>query len=153
MIFKKPKIEKLYEAISVLADLRIEHTGSNSAKVYSSDKSKFYSLAWNDSFTTFYSDDNASKWQNTLGYPIIAILLDKKMVPLEFTKLSILKDINWNKINKDFKRDYASALSFVLNERLNDSEERESLEGEVLKAHKILINMQIRKSTTKQIDS
>ena len=151
MNFKSPKIEKIYEALSVLADSRIEYTTNTSAKIYSSDKSKFYTLIWNDEYDKFYSDDNASKWQSTLGYPIIAVLFDKHKLPCNISSLPPFAGINWNAINKEFKRDYAAATDFFLDDKFDHEKDRESIKNEVKEAYKILTQLKIRKSSKKEL--
>lgn len=121
-MYKNPIKEKLLEALSVLADDRIEYTGDRSAKVFSSDRSKFYTLAWSEGFSSFYSDDNASKWQGTLGYPIVAVLLDREMLTPAPVPASNLSDVNWNAVNKQFKRDYTAAADSVMSERVTKEE-------------------------------
>lgn len=69
---KLPPIEKIPEAYSAIADHRIEMS-ENSAVVDSSDKTKRYTVTWNDDLYT--SNDNASIWQGYAGYPMIAVLI------------------------------------------------------------------------------
>ena len=121
-MYKNPIKEKLFEALSVLADDRIDYTGERSAKVFSSDRSKFYTLAWSEGFSSFYSDDNASKWQGTLGYPIVAVLLDREVLSPAPVPASKLSDVNSNSVNKQFKRDYAAAADSVMSERVTEEE-------------------------------
>lgn len=151
MKFKQPKIEKIYEAISAILDDRINYVDENSAHVYSSDRSKFYTLAWNDGLDVFYSDDNASKWQNTTGYPILAILIDKGALKLQTDHYPFLKGVEWNVLNKKFKRDYSAVVAHVLNESSMDTETSEKLTLDVESAFKELGNLDISKSTKKDI--
>ena len=151
MTYKNPPTAKIYEALSVIADGRIEYTGNNRAKVYSSDKSKFYTIAWSEDNLNFYSDDNASKWQGYTGYPIIAILLDQKILDAGSINTAIFSNINWNALNKQYKRDYSAAVDQVLGERLqNEMEARSTIES-VKKIYADLCAMKLQKVSMKSL--
>ena len=127
MKFKTPKKEKVFEAITAVVDKRIKYADGNRAQVYSSDRSKFYNLYWSDSYDSFFSDDNASKWQNTLGYPILAILLDRGAIGADVSGLTLFSDVNWSELNKKHKRDYAAAVQEVLQDRVKDENQKADL--------------------------
>lgn len=103
-----PSIEKIPEAYSVIADGRIE-MGEGTAKVYSSDRSKFYTVKWRGD--TYSSNDNSSYWHSVIGYPIIAVLMKQGKLPLDLTVADKFRDIPWNKLNKRFGNNYSEALS------------------------------------------
>lgn len=67
-----PIIEKIYEAYSAIADERIKRE-QDKFFVTSSDYSKFYTITKTDN--TYVSNDNMSYWKQTIGYPIIAIMM------------------------------------------------------------------------------
>lgn len=104
---KLPPIEKIYEAYSALADNRIT-LKENYALVLSSDGSKSYTVEWLDD--TYSSTDNASYWQGYAGYPIISVLIKQRKLHLNKNFVSYFSDVNWNSLNKKYKRDYNAAL-------------------------------------------
>lgn len=104
---KLPPIEKIYEAYSALADNRIT-LKENYALVLSSDGSKSYTVEWLDD--TYSSTDNASYWQGYAGYPIISVLIKQQKLHFNRNFVSYFADVNWNNLNKKYKRDYKAAL-------------------------------------------
>ena len=118
---KLPPIEKLAEAFSVIADGRIEEKNENTYIVISSNKEKQYKVIVKDDY--YRSDDSATKFARYAGYPVLAVLMYKGLLPIPSEHLEIFKDIDWNAINKRFKRDYAQAVKFALTEKgLSESE-------------------------------
>ena len=61
---KSPPIEKIYEAYSAIADMRIT-IEDNHAAVSSSDGSREYTVTWTDN--TYASDDSATYWRDMLA--------------------------------------------------------------------------------------
>jgi len=133
LIWKVPPKIKIYEAISAIVDGRVKFSlgkewivvtpeninkidfpTSGIAKVTSSNKEKEYTVKWNFSISYITSDDNGSKWQGYLGYPSIAILMIGHILPYPSQVASYLKGINWNRLNKKFKRDYDTVEKYVL---------------------------------------
>lgn len=111
MLNKLPPIEKIYEAYSAIADDRII-LHANYASVFSSDRSKEYTVAWDGDIYT--SDDNATYWQGYAGYPVIAVLMKQEKLPLDIRIASYFAGINWTELNAKYKRDYAKAAASVL---------------------------------------
>lgn len=119
---KIPPKEKIHEAISVLADGRIEVRGT-CAYITSSDYSKQYTIISNDNKTSFTSNDNATYWQGYPGYPVLAVLMQMGMLPVPQDLISHFKNINWNKLNAKHKRNYVAAADEALN-ALNPAEKQ-----------------------------
>ncbi len=111
---KLPPIEKIYEAYSALADNRI-HMRENSADVLSSDGAKSYKVAWKDN--TYSSTDNATYWQGYAGYPVIGVLILQSKLTVDNTIFKQFSGVNWNSLNKKYKRDYRAALLEVFAEK------------------------------------
>ncbi len=122
MLEKTGPIEKIYEAYSAISDGRIV-MHEDRAEVFSSDFSKSYTVRWKDD--VYSSDDSATYWQNYPGYPVIAVLMLQGRLPCDETIASKLKGINWNRLNKEYKRDYAKAMDHVIEERHLDREKLE----------------------------
>ena len=106
-----PKI-KIYEALGSVADGRVEITG-NSAKVWSSSGNKFYIVNYDPETKSVMVNDNASFYNNYLGYPAIAFLM--LIHEIEYTPLvtEMLKGIMWKDINQQFKNDYEETIEFI----------------------------------------
>ena len=88
---KLPPVEKIYEAYSAISDKRVVME-ENSAKVFSSDKSKEYTVTWNDDI--YSSNDNASYWQGYAGYPMIAVLMLQNRISSDSSVTEFFKNIN-----------------------------------------------------------
>lgn len=111
---KLPPIEKIYEAWTAIADHRIRlHDGY--ADVSSSDGKKSYVVRFNGDL--YSSDDNASYWRGYAGYPIIAVLMLQRRLPLDLSEAELWKDINWTELNKRHKNRYSEAVAEIATER------------------------------------
>lgn len=111
--WKTPPIAKVYEALSAIADDRII-MHENSATVFSSTHEKSYTVLWSPERDAFTSNDNGSYWQGYLGYPILCVLMIKKIVPYDATIAEQLSGIEWKKINDKFRGDYDKGISEAL---------------------------------------
>jgi hypothetical protein len=110
-IWKQPPIIKVYEALGTVADGRIK-LDDNSAKVYSSSGNKFYTVSYDPTTSSIMCNDNGSYWAGYLGYPAIAFLLAKGIIPYDDSSSQILKDIKWKDINQDFKNDFSKTEKY-----------------------------------------
>lgn len=108
---KYPPIEKIPEAYSAIEDNRVT-IFEDYAQVKSSNNEKEYLIIWKDNI--YYSNDNSSYWQGYIGYPVIAVLMLKGDLSLNKNISKYFKNINWNKLNKDNKRDYSKSLNQIL---------------------------------------
>jgi len=108
-----PPKEKIHEAISALADGRIEIDGT-SAYITSSDYSKKYTVVWNPDKTSFTSNDSATYWQGYPGYPVLAALMQMEVLLVPKDLIGHFKNINWNELNARHKRNYAAAANEAL---------------------------------------
>ncbi|NOY15116.1 MAG: hypothetical protein GXP43_02760 [bacterium] len=109
-----PKI-KVYEALGCLADGRVEVVDDKTAKVWSSNKNKFYTVLY-DGDRAIVANDNGSYWQRYLGYPAIAFLIKIGKIKHDEEVSRWLKAVNWQDINQKFRRDYEKTIEFVLKE-------------------------------------
>ena len=78
-----PPIAKVYEALSAVADGRVKLTGETTAEVLSSERDKTYTVKWSGGERSITSNDNATRWQGYIGYPIIAVLLETGRIPYD----------------------------------------------------------------------
>jgi hypothetical protein len=95
-----PRI-KILEALGTIGDKRIEIKG-NHAKVISSMKEKTYSVTFNGK-DAIISNDNGSFYKGYLGYPSIAFLMLKDILPYDEKIADALRDIKWKELNEKFK--------------------------------------------------
>jgi len=110
-IWKLPPTIKIYEALGCLADQRI-HIDDNTAKVYSSSGNKFYTVTFAPEIKAIMCNDNGSYWQGYLGYPAIAFLLKRGIIPYSNTNAELLKNIMWKDINQGFNNDFAKTKKY-----------------------------------------
>ena len=113
MKWKEPPLIKFYEALGAVADGRIEVNG-NTAKVFSSSGNKYYEVTYDPAMQAIMTNDNGSYWKGYLGYPAIAFLLKKGVLPYENTYGNLLKGIPWKDINQKFKNDFDKTLENIL---------------------------------------
>ena len=99
---KLPPVEKIYEAYSAVSDNRVIME-DNTAKVFSSDKSKEYTVTWNENI--YSSNDNASYWQGYAGYPVIAVLMLQKKLLFDTSVTDFFKN----------KGKYSKAVEEIMN--------------------------------------
>lgn len=78
-MIKLPPIEKIPEAYTAIEDDRIELYDDHAIVKYSNNE-KEYLIKWIDNL--YYSNDNSTYWQGYTGYPVIAVLMLKKVLPL-----------------------------------------------------------------------
>lgn len=114
MLWLVPKKIKVYEALGTLADGRLE-INENSAKSYSSSRNKFYTVCYDPSLNSIMCNDNSSYYIGTLGYPAIAFLMIKGILPYNPEYASWFKGIAWKDLNTQFKNDFSKTEEFVLN--------------------------------------
>ena len=109
-----PPKPKIYEALTAVAEGRVRFSGAARAQVVSSTGEKTYTVSWSDDMRRFSSDDNASRWQGYLGYPIIAVLIVLGKLEYRPETARKLAGVPWKEINTRFRRDYGKAVESVL---------------------------------------
>jgi hypothetical protein len=114
--WKLPPPAKVYEALTAVADGRVRLTTAGRAEVESSGRDKTYDVEWSEDQRSFTANDNASYWQGYVGYPIIAVLITIGELDVEPAVAKALAGVDWNAVNRRFRRDYDAAVSFVLSE-------------------------------------
>jgi hypothetical protein len=114
--WKSPAKAKIYEALSAIADRRVQLKTETRADVTSSEGNKSYIVIWSPDKSQFTSNDNASYYQGYLGYPIMAVLM--KIGELQFDEVVArdLAGIQWKIANKKFKNNYEEAVEFILSD-------------------------------------
>lgn len=112
MKWKIPPRIKVYEALGAIGDERV-HIDENSAKVYSSSGNKAYTVVFDPKQNAIMSNDNASYWQDSLGYPAIAFLCLKNILMYNGKLAQDLSGIAWKDINTKFKNDFDKTENYV----------------------------------------
>lgn len=135
---KLPKIEKIPEAYTAIEDDRIK-LYDEEAHVKSSDNKKEYLIKWKNNL--YYSNDNSTYWQGTAGYPVIAVLMLQSKLSLNKEISKFFKNINWNKLNKENKRNYAESLKQILENQAE--EEKTKIYEEINKVYEEIKNLDI----------
>ena len=146
-MIKLPQKSKIAESYTAIADNRIVIL-KNEAFVKSSNGEKEYLIKWKDN--SYYSNDNSTYWQETLGYPVIAVLMLQNKLTLNKDILQYFKNINWNKLNKENKRDYNLSLEMVLKNLSND--EKEMIYNEINKVYEEIKILDIELTRKKNFD-
>jgi hypothetical protein len=109
-----PKKAKVYEALGAVADGRVRLVGPARAEVVSSTGERTYTVTWSDDGRAFSSNDNASYWQRSMGYPIIAVLLAEGRLAYDPALAAPLAGVAWKRLIEGFKRDYDKAVTAAL---------------------------------------
>ncbi|RLE66692.1 MAG: hypothetical protein DRJ38_01010 [Thermoprotei archaeon] len=138
-LWKKPPRIKVLEALGCIADRRIELISDYEAKVVSSTGERTYIVKWNGGKAIF-SNDNGSIYRGYLGYPSIAFLMLKGLLPFNKRIAEGLKGIPWKRLNEKYKKYWIveSIIKRQLKRRGISEEEVENFIKEVLTAIKKL---------------
>lgn len=123
MMKKFPPIEKILEAYTAIADSHVK-LENDQALVTSSNEAKTYTVTFHDNAYT--SNDNASYWQGYLGYPGIAVLMLQGKLPYDKELAQQFAGVDWNKINQEYKRNYAQAADAVMTAKGIDKKKAET---------------------------
>ncbi|MET1159749.1 MAG: hypothetical protein ABWW65_02200 [Thermoprotei archaeon] len=112
-----PRI-KVLEAIGCIGDNRIELVSENEALVVSSTGERKYRVivvpdsSSNSSFRV-YSNDNGTIYRGYVGYPIIAFLMLKGVIPIDRDVMKAMTGIPWKELNEKYKK-YSIVESIVM---------------------------------------
>lgn len=111
---KLPPIEKVFEAWTAIEDNRVS-MNENYANVSSSDGAKRYVVKFAGNL--YSSDDNATYWRGYAGYPVLAVMMLRGVLPFDRSEAELWRGVNWKEINTRFKNDYAKAVAEVAAQR------------------------------------
>ncbi|MCU4691037.1 hypothetical protein NM958_01720 [Limosilactobacillus reuteri] len=75
---------------------------------------------------TYTLNDNASYWQGYLGYSGIAVLMLQGKLPYSKELAQQFAGVDWNKINQEYKRNYAQAADAVMTAKGIDKKKAET---------------------------
>lgn len=140
-----PPIYKVYEAITCIADNRIEVSEDKTiAKTSSSSKNKTYTVEYNADKQEIMANDNSAYWTDTISYPMIALLMLREEIEYDEDLLKPMTNIYWKKINKKHKNNYKEATKEVL-EGLKDGYDIDWIQKEVEKIYEQVKNLKLKK--------
>ena len=97
---KNPPLSKIYEALSAVADQRID-IQTDRAYVLSSDHAKRYTVKFLEN--GYSSNDNATLWQHYPGYPILAVMMIQGQLKIHEERLSWFRAVHWKQLNTKYK--------------------------------------------------
>ncbi|MEM5870709.1 MAG: hypothetical protein QW758_02010 [Candidatus Aenigmatarchaeota archaeon] len=132
--WKIPPKVKIYEALGCIADNHVEFISEKEAIVTSSEGNRKYYVTFDLDKNFINSDDNGSKFKGYLGYPSIAILMLKGILPFDKRISDALKGIKWKRLNDKFK-DYNKTIEEALRiakERGVDEKDIENFVSQVM---------------------
>lgn len=115
MHWKTPPKIKVYEALGAIADKRIECDG-HTARVFSSNRNKFYSVTYNPETRSIMCNDNGSFFVGYLGYPAIAFLMLVGELSFSHKFSEAVKGIPWKEMNQKNNNDFEMTLLQIHND-------------------------------------
>ncbi len=111
-ILKPPPKIKILEALSCIVDNRVEVINDIEYIVKSSDHSRTYNVYVNLSKREVDSTDNGTRIKGYIGYPIIAVLMLRKVLPIDYELAKCLSHIPWRRLNEELKS-YEKVMDYV----------------------------------------
>jgi hypothetical protein len=109
-----PPLAKVYEALGAIGDGRVRIEDARRAFVTSSDGTKTYEVDVDVDGREISSNDNASFWQGYLGYPAIAVLIERGLIRRSEEAAGALAGVAWKELNTRYRNDYDRTLEEVL---------------------------------------
>ncbi len=106
-ILRKPPRIKVLEAIGSIGDERITLVSDDEARVVSSMGDREYRVVVkNVSNNVFrvYSNDNGTIYRGYVGYPIIAFLMLKGVIPIDKDVMRAMTGVPWKELNEKYRK-------------------------------------------------
>lgn len=116
-LLQKPPRIKVLEAAGSLGDGRVRMVGADEALVTSSTGEREYHVKVvieNDSVIRAYSDDNGTLHRSYVGYPILAVLMMKGVLPVDNDVVKAMRGVPWKELNERYGR-YSVVEGIVVN--------------------------------------
>ncbi len=139
---RQPPRIKILEALGAIADNRIKLIDDEKAEVVSSDGTRRYTVIVDHDRRRVYSNDNGTKLRGYIGYPIIAFLMKKGILPYDERLAQALKGIPWKKLNEKYKK-YAIVEEIVKKKALEKGVMPVELDQFVEKSMRILRSIKL----------
>ena len=115
-LLRKPPRIKVLEAIGSIGDERIKVLDDNRAQVVSSRGDKLYKVVLvekGDNVFHVYSNDNGTIYRGYIGYPIIAFMMVKGIIPIDKEVMKAMSGVPWKDLNERYKK-YSIVENIVL---------------------------------------
>lgn len=117
-VLRRPPRIKVLEAIGSIGDGRIEVLSDTEARVTSSRGDRVYRVivVRDDSEGReyrVYSNDNGTIYKGYIGYPIIAFLMVKGVIPIDREVMKAVTGVPWKDLNERYKR-YAIVEDIIM---------------------------------------
>lgn len=140
-----PPHAKVYEALSAVADGRVKMVSDTTAEVTSSSHTKTYTVKWNETATAMTSNDNGTYWQEYIGYPMIAVLMELGKIIYSRDMAMLVAGINWRELNKRYNNNFEHAAQSVLEDLEKQGKDRAALEHEAFTIYEQLRKLNVQK--------
>jgi hypothetical protein len=113
IVLRLPPRIKVLEALGAVVDGRVSLISENECRVKSSDGSRVYSVKVYLDKGLAYSDDNGTLHRGYVGYPIIAFLMVKGLIPINEEIGKGLRGIPWRRLNEEY-RNYEEVMRLII---------------------------------------
>ncbi|MDO8609031.1 MAG: hypothetical protein Q7R95_00630 [bacterium] len=143
MLWKEPHINKVYEALSAIADKRISLVSKTEATLMSSSGKKSYTISFDPKTGAMMSNDNSAYWTDSLSYPMIAFLMMTNRLAYDKKYLIYLVDIKWKDINTKFKDDFGKSTEYVLSDLKSKNYPVDEIKSDVEKIYSLVCDLKI----------
>lgn len=110
-VLRLPPRIKVLEALGAISDGRVKVRGNKAFVTSSSGEKTYRVIVTNDG--RVYSNDNGTYYKGYVGYPIIAFLMIKGILPFDEKISKTLTGIPWKKLNETYKK-YAIVEEIIL---------------------------------------
>lgn len=150
MNWQPPHISKIYEALTAIADNRMELSeDKRTAKCFSSSKGKFYEIEYDKETRSIMSNDNTAFFKGEISYPMIAMLMLLGELPYTVELANYFINIPWKdllqKHKKKGKNDYDAGVAEVLATLSEKEIDITPIKTEVEKIHKIALDLKLER--------
>ncbi len=98
-----PPRVKVLEAVGAVAGDRVRVLSEERAEVRASEGDRVYTVFLDLKEMVADSDDNGTTYRNYIGYPIIAFMMAKGLLPYDDKLGTALKEVKWRTVNELFK--------------------------------------------------
>lgn len=143
MYWKIPHINKVYEALSAIADNRIQLISNTKGRQTSTSGNKFYTITYDPTTGAMMSDDNVAYWTDSISHAMIAFLLKTGRIDYNPKFLPYLANIKWKDINQKFKNDFDKSTEYILSELQSRDYPIDSLIVEINRIYKMVCCLKI----------
>ncbi|AFK50998.1 hypothetical protein TCELL_0573 [Thermogladius calderae 1633] len=116
-VLTRPPRIKVLEAAGSIGDARIKLVDENTAKITSSRGEKEYIVVVvkdGENSYRVYSNDNGTVFKGYVGYPIIAFMMVKGILPVDNEVIKAMTGIPWKDLNEKYGK-YSVVENIVLN--------------------------------------